>query len=402
MLRNLKEYECECGCVHRIKTKKIIVDNDAYQKLLEELKYCDQTKILIFSSLKDSFLIDKLSLELSKVNKNVERVVLVDCNATIMVAEQIKNLDCGLVVALGTEPLISVAKYYSYMINSGLYIFPIGNFCDYTFSKFARLFDGVEYAFYSTVEPEKVFVSTAINKYNQYQTSFIMSKQLSFFDSVVSELVFNQKVCEKAKEYFKTTLDDYKFCNDEKQMNLKNIWTLIRIGLAISFFDQTKCFYGGELAITNLLQAQNISADFLEINTISTKFVFNLYSCFFKKFPKQNDVNINKQIAGLSMLLNVSSLEVIKRIVGSEFLVGEDMILNRFSNYYHYLKQILKKCIQKMFRIKSNISLTTNISKKYNFTAKRLEKTFALSHTLFIKPCCLHLFSAFGYMDILL
>lgn len=402
MLKKCRSYECECGSVHELNTADIVVSKDAFSELLKELKNNEIKDILILSSIEDLFFIEKIKTELHETNKNIQIVNLIKCTSSILLAEKIEHKGQSLVVALGSEELISVAKYYSYMYNSELIIFPVGNFVDYTFSKFARLFDGVEFAFYLTVEPVKIYVSTILNTYNELQTHYISSKYLSYFDSIIAETTYRIKSCEKINEFFKKILSSYLYEKNKDLLNGKNIWALIRLGQAMSYFNQTKYFFGGELAISNLLQSQNVKADFLEINTISVKIVLNMYTCFFQDFPKRKNTNLNKQLLNLSMLIKVSSSELIKRMVGSEFILGEERIFNRFSNYYHYLKTVLNKSVIKIFRIHSHIVITDNFIKKYNFSAKRVEKTFALAHCLFFKPCCLHLFSAYGNMDILL
>jgi len=402
-MENIVEKECCCGRIHSVKTKSIVVSSHAFSQLVKCIIEDNYKKVLILNSIEDLSYVEKLKKEIRGNDIEINVINLPKCNASTYVAEKIEDKLQELVVALGGEELISVAKYYAYMYECDLYIFPVSNFVDFTFSKYSRLFDGVQYNFYQTLEPSRIFVSTIINNYNFLHTYYISSKYIAIFDNVLALNVYQSEMCERAKNYLKDTLKDYSVDIKSRQLlNERNIWTLVRIGQAMSFYSETKPFFGGDKAIVDLLGAQVHSADYLKLETIALKLIINLYSCFFKSYPTKANVNLNKHIMAISDLLKISSTEIIKRISNSELLTGSDIIFKRFNNFYPYLKGVLSKCLTRIFSIHSRIDSFKNIIKIYNLSQKRIEKTFALSSCFFNKPCALHLFSAFGYLDKLL
>jgi len=219
------------------------------------------------------------------------------------------------------------------------------------------------------------------------------------FDIVIKELVYKERVCKKAKEYFKQTLNLF-YKNKVSKKN--NIWCLIRIGQGMSFYSQTKIFFGGDKSIADLLQAQVKNSCFLELQFVGFKMVLNLYSCFFKNYPNKYNSNLNKHIKILSSLLNVSQILVIQKLAPSEMIIGNNNLLVNFSNYYHYLKQVLENCKKNIYKIQSSLLIDVNFIKKYKLTYKRLEQSFAVAASLSNNYSTMHLLSAFGYLDKLL
>ncbi len=396
--------ECECGKVHLIETKNITVSKDAFEQLLSTLKDLkDINNIAVFNSIEDCFYVKKLCEFLKDKKINITVVNMPNCLASISEVQNIESNNYDYIVAIGSEQIISVAKYYSYMYDIKLVIFPIGNFTDWTFSKFARLYDGVTCDFYLTNEPLYIYVSSQINQYNSLQTNYIASKYIALFDCVVRENVYRVNICPRAKDFLKQTLNGYISAGtDKNKSNLKNIWTLIRLGQGMSFYSETKLFFGGDKAIVDILQAQIKSSDFLEMETIALKLIMNLYSCFYKKYPSRYDVNLNKHIKLLSTLINVSQVMVIKRLTDSNLILGNDSIYSRFSNYFHYIKKVFDNCKSKIYKIQSTVIIDINIIKKFKLSHKRIEQSFALASSFCYTPCSLHLFSAFGYLDKLL
>ena len=170
----------------------------------------------------------------------------------------------------------------------------------------------------------------------------------------------------------------------------------------MTFYGQTKVFFGGDKAISDMINAQLPALEYLELETLSLKIIVNMYSCFFKDFPTKNNVNINMHIQEVCRLLKISPIEAMKRFVNSELIVGSGLIESRLNNYFPYLKGVLSNCLSKIFMLQSGLKINFNVIKKHEITAKRIETSFALASCLFTKPCALHLFSAFGYLDKLL
>lgn len=398
------EFNCECDSVHNVKTKNIIVKEKCILDLIQCLEQSKYENILIFYSLSEVLFVEKIKESLTDLNKTVNFINLQKIEAQVNLVNNIEDKGQDVVLAIGDERLISLAKYYAYMYDNQIIIYPIGEFLDFSFSKYARLNDGVFYDFYLTTEPEYIFVDTSLNKYNELQTNYISSKYIALFDFIVRECVYKYKVCNKIKTFLKKSLLDYvKFkTNNKHSLNIKNIWLMIRLGQAMSFFSQTKSFFGGDKAIVDILQSQFKNMSYLEAEFISLRLINNLYSCFFKSHPTKNSVNLNLHLKNITELLRISPVMAIGKMAPSEYIVGNNLVFSNFSNYFPYLKSVFFKCQTKIYSIKSRIQTKYTILQKFKISHKRLEKSFALAPCIYHVPCSLHLFSAFGYLDKLL
>ena len=397
-------FECECGKVHRVETEDIKVGVFAINNLVDAIKNSKFTNILLLGLIKHENIISFLKRSVALEGKTITQVVLKEAKPTISEATNLEDMGQELVVAIGNEELISVAKYYAYSLNCELFIFPIGNFLDFTFSKYSRLYDGVEFSFYEAKEPSRIYVSLEENSYNIFQSYYISSKFISVFENVVREYVYERQVCQRLKDFLKNTLNEYLKVkpNNATDMNYKNIWTLIRLGQAMSFYGETKGFFGGDLAISNFLQAINPLQDFLKLNTISLKLIINSYSCFCSGEAKEDTVNLNRHIMSISKLLKITPTEVIKRLADSILLKPSDKIKKRFNNYFPYLKGVLEKCLKRVFMLQSGLNLTENILKEYGLNKHLSEQAYANCVCMHANPCLLSLIFSYGYLDKLL
>lgn len=403
-MENNQHIICECGKHHNINTKVIVVKENCFSVLISELKKSKFDKILFFYLNLEDDVKNILIKELESVGKNFIFYKLSKNHTKTSDVESFQDMGQDLVVAIGNETVISIAKYYAYMFANEVYIFPIGEFLDFSFSKFSRLKSGMFYDFYLVSEPSKIFVDISLNKYNELQTIYIMSKFIAYFDLVVREFVFKQSVCNKLKEYISKCLNKYinQKADNQHSINIKNIWLLIRLGQAMSYFSETKNFFGGDKAIVDLLQAKHKAIEFLESETIAFKLVFNSYSYFYKTYPTKSVCDINLKIKRLENFLNISTISVFERLVKSELIIGDNVIFANFNNYFHYLKNLFKNCQSKIFFLKNRIQIKYYVVEKYGITPKQIESCFALSSNLYDTPCSMHLMSIFGYLDKLL
>ena len=394
---------CECGKTHQIGTQNIIVGGKAISFFLESMKKNRYKKVLIISDDNYPFVGTTIKT-LKSVGKEVFNIVVEKQKATLKKAEDIEDYGQDLVVAVGGEEVISESKYYCYSLDCPIIIVALNNFIDFTFSKFSRLYDGVQFEVYETVNPIEVYVPEQTLDFTSLQSYYLASKYIAVFDALMSEMVYKKVGCRRQKDFLKQTLSDYiKYKPKEKKdMWERNVWTLIRLGQAMSFYNSTICFCGGDYVVSSLMQAQCAKADFLEMNTISLKLIINAYSCFFEKIVTTSRCNINKQIQEISRLLKISPTETLKRIYGASLISYDKDIEKALGNYAPYLKGVLKKCLSKIFMITSSINYPINVLKKYNFNANRVEKSFALSPCLSKLPTTLHLIASFGYSDKLL
>jgi len=394
--------ECECGNCHWLDCKNVIVSDRAYKKLIDATIKSEYKKIVVLNSLEQTVYVDRLVKALAQTDKELIIVNLPKCNAFLNLAETIEDKGQELVIAIGSEELISIAKYYSYCYSCPLYIYPLGNFVDYTFSKYSRLYDGVCYDFYACNQPEQIFVSSLANKYNKYQSSYIVSKYLAFFDNVATSVVFEQKGCQRMYDFFKNTLQEY-MKGQSKEPNIsnsKNIWLLIRIGFAMTFYEQTNVFLGADYYITTFIQSIYKKTDFLEINTISQKLLINSYSCFMGQLPSLYDFNLNKHIKAGSDLLKITATEVMNRM--TEGIKLEKINISNFNNHFIYLKDVYTKTISKVFKLNSAFCLNENIMYKYKLDCVKLEKCFAVGSCFCRKKGLYTLLLNYGYLDKLL
>ncbi len=318
-------------------------------------------------------------------------------------AEHMENCGEELVVGYGSEIAISLAKYHAYSCETPLAIYPVGNFLDFTFSRFARLFDGVEYGFFDTAEPEYIFVSLSENPYSELQSYFLSSKYIALFDDIVAEQVYQVKHCEKMKNFLKRTLQTYikSRASSPSEKNSLNIWTLIRLGQAMSYFGQTKFFFGGDRAIVERLCMLKRDADYLEMEVASLKLVINAYSCFYSSSAVEGSMNPSRHIDLLSRTFKLSPSLVIKKLAGSNLFFGGDAI-NNLKGKYPYLASVFDKALSKIFSLVSCIDNKINPLKKYGLKARQVEICFALAPDFYHTPSTMHLLSSLGYMDKLL
>lgn len=393
---------CDCEEEHYLQTQKIIVGKNAEEKLIDSLCFGKHNKILIVADNDYSFLgniLQKVKMQHKEINK-----VIINEKAKICIAETLQDYGQELVVAVGGEELVSICKYYSFSLGCQLIVVAFDNYIDITFSKFARLFDGVLFDIYVTECPIEIYVFEQKTDFVNLQTYYITGKYISLFDNIVAEMVFKKTICQRMKNFLKQTLSNY--VNKKPQTKIQkwrtNTWVLIRLGQAMSFYNQTRGFCGGDYQLASLMQSQCVSADFLELYTIALKLNVNSYTSFFDNYTFGREVNVNKHIDAVSKLLKISPTEALRRIDGASLIIDNKEITKVANNYIPYIKTVLKKCLNKMFFVTSTINHPVNVLKKYKFDAYRVQKSFALTPCLFASPTTLHLIAGFGFMDKLL
>ena len=384
-----------------LETEKVIVASDALLKMAEEINNSNYNKVLILFS-KGKHVVDFIKNSLTKRTINIIEKEF--CIPTIFSADAIEDCGQDLVVAIGEDSLINVAKYFSACFNCDLYIYPIGDFVDYTFSSFARLFDGVCFDFYKTATPKMIFVDLSINKYNPKHTHYISSKCLAIFDNEVRENVFKHLGCSKVKRFIKKVLFEYMSTNltIESELNLKNIWTLVRLGLAMSFFNQTRMFFSSDLGVNNLLQARRLRSSFLDLETVSLKLIISAYSCFYNNYVSCGAFSLSKHVLNLAKFLKISQLEVLKRLGFIYKQEEADKLIKRLNAYYPYLQIMFSKQKKRVEGLVQELEFVDNSTKKYGLNQSLIKKSLALSSCLNKTPSTIHLMLFCGYLDKLL
>ncbi len=399
-----KTVHCECGECHTLSQCIVEVDSDAFIKMISYISSSGAQNITVFYGLCSDELLNRIKVDEVFKKKSFSFFILPDCVATVQLAKQLDIRRQDMIVAVGGENIISVAKYYAYCVDCPIMICPVGNFTDFTFSKFARLYDGMTYDFYESQTPCGIFVDTSLNKYNEYQTYYISSKFMAVFDNQIKDLIYKMQDCQRMNDFLSDTLKKYTKNFSEKlaNKNITNIWTLIRFGQAMSFYNQTKYFLGGDKAICELLNAVRPSADFLKLETIALKLVINTYACFLKQPTCVGDFNINKSIKSLCTFLKMPASLVMKKLSASKILLPETDLVSMFSGYQPYLHGCFKNLVSQMFKIQTSLALKENVLQLYHYCSKDVERAFALSPCLYNKPTLLHILNSFGFMDKLL
>ena len=218
--------KCECGKEHFLTTEKIVADKNAFSLMLDFICEKQYKKILFFDD-------EKSEKEIEFSNKMKENSIafkiktIENCFATEFLAKSIEVDEAEIVVAFGKEELISVCKYYCALYDKQIIVCPTGNFADFTFSSFSRLYDGVCFCFYKTVSPFAIFVNLE-DKANKFQTYYLSSKYIALFDDEFEKLVFKEEPCPRLADFFSKTMKDY-FLKNNMSLSEKNAWTLIRL-----------------------------------------------------------------------------------------------------------------------------------------------------------------------------
>jgi len=390
---------CECGKKHALSFHEVEVSTLALEKLIEQLKSNYREIILLYDghALEE---IETIKSGLPNVSLNI--IELPSVSATLYLAKKLEKKQGEIVVAVGSEELISVAKFYSCLIGKDLIIYPKHNFADFTFSSFCRLYDGVEFNFYNCQLPRAVYVCPR-KVANKYQTYYISSKFLTMLDNIVASSVFSNNYCAKMVDFFCETANNY--VSDKKvysSLDEKNIWTLIRLGEAMTYFGETKYFFGADKAIVDLLQGARFGADYLEMESIALKLVINSYSCFLKSPIKSLESNLSLHAQKATKLFKVPVTEVIKRISSKSVYENPEEIIKRFNNYQPYLISSFEKLMGKVFKIHTMISMNENVLLKSKFNKETISLCFALAPDFAKRESLLSVMSLFGYMDKLL
>jgi len=399
MEQNKSELKNDDFC--KLKTTKVLVEENCLNSVLKEIFLINE-KMLIITSQKHLSLVYFMRNKLKQLGKELE-IICVD--KLMQITKNVENIlykNYKIVVSVGDDKVVNVAKYYSFINNCELILFIMGECLDYTFSKFARLSNGCFYNFYVTKEPKNIFVDiNSVENINLIEY-FIKSKYIAIFDNVLRECVYKKQSYKKEKDFIKKTIRNFIISND--CVNSKNkkscVWALIRLGLAMSYFEKTECFFGGDKLIVDMLQLKIQELSYLEAEVIASRLINNLYLNFFKFVPKRNILNLEIYLNKLSGFLNVPFNVVVKNIADYDLMVGNSFVINRFNGYYPYLKAVLKKCL-KNINLNEDF-LLKNITNKYNLDVQIIKDSFLFASACGNTPCLLHIFSAFGYLEKLL
>ena len=155
MEQNYREIvvDCDCGNVHKLSS--MMVWRNSTNELVEYILQRNFKRIRVFVEKQFSKLIEIVDfVQTLKINHlTVVLTKMETFSAEVVRASNIEYLGEDFVVACGAYKLIDVAKYYCKALGLNLGCVMVGECFDFTFSKFARLYDGITYCFYDTVAP---------------------------------------------------------------------------------------------------------------------------------------------------------------------------------------------------------------------------------------------------------
>ena len=373
------EVECECGKTHELSSLNFFKN-----KLTEFVNYLDSRNIISVRLFVDSKLLDdEIVYDLKKLLKN-QNIKLQITNLSIKHAEVFKAnyiefFNEEHIIVYGDDPLIELVKYYAFSVDIGYSIFLYKEFYDFTFSKFARLYDGICYGFYSVCSPESIvyYEKNGIDIIDKQK--YLFNKKLAYFENFVLDRIEECDICNKINSKLKKV--EKLSCKITKDLDA--IYSLIFIGRAMSFFNCTKDFFSAEIDIANVLEVLS-KKDFMYCYDIACKLVFRTYTMAISTNLKTLNLNLNRRIGKIKNILNLpvtKCLSFIKKQKSSERLLRNVRIVQA-------LKYTLLDLLEN-----DNLIENVNISPKILASAIYLAPEFSLRYSF------LNMIRDLGYLE---
>ena len=371
MNTNLKsiEIECECGAEHVLRKFELFENITSFVNLLLKLNV---KFVRLFASdyLKKSIFIDQLIFILNKHSISLKIDFLKVNYAEVVFAKSIKHSGEDYVVVFGESDVIDIVKYYAASESLNYSIISAGEFFDFTFSKFARLYDGVSFCFYRCNEPDGLIISddflqlVDLDKIKQY----FLIKSMANFENNIYEKVFDGKYCSKIKNKIEKILKMSLKINKKRDILLISIY----VGRLMSFFDCTFYFYGAEIDLANIIQVKTKDS-FLNCYLFSHNAISMLYKICVSRNLKWRNFDLNRRIGKIKKVLGLPAskcLEFIKKPKSIKFLNTKSIILNAYK--YKFL-ELLNKYDSPFFNNYQSVCLINSlyiapeISVRYTF-----------------------------------
>jgi len=366
---NSIEIECECGEIHTL--LPMIVIYDSYEKVINLLKSKNVLNLRIFvqDNLKNLDLYFKFHKKLVDNKINYHETILSESFAEVYKANSIVSTDEDYIIVFGEYSFIELIKYYACSISVDYSIMLSTSFFDFTFSRFARVYDGVSYDFYKVQAPDVVIVweelleKLDIQKYKLY----LKLKDIAYFENILSLKIDDKSLCGKIN------LNVFKIKTKAKMLTSgKDILNaMIFLGRSMSLFNQSKAFFGAELDITNTLEILT-KKPFLDLYLLSSKVCCEIYNkAIFSRLRVLN-LNLNKRIDKIKQCLKLpvtKALQIIKPRKDLSTLVKTSRILNALK--YMLSNLIENKSFETMLvdskTLSNAIYLAPEFSSRYNF-----------------------------------
>ena len=184
-------------------------------------------------------------------------------------------------------------------------------FYDFTFSKFARLYDGITFSFYMVSSPEFVFYMFKNLSLIDLKScvEYLHYKKLALFENQLNETLEVDKICSKVTKNIKKVLN--KNLQNINNQNILNIF--IYLGQAMSFFGSTKGFFSSEIELANILEVLQ-KKDFLSCYIVAGKVVSQLYLLTLNSNIKVHNLNLNNRILNIKEIIKLPLSKCIRLI----------------------------------------------------------------------------------------
>lgn len=289
-------------------------------------------------------------------------------------------VNAELVVAVGDINIFEVGKYYASLIQAKLAFVVGGDFFDFSFSKFARCYNGLNFEFYVCKSPEIIVFDgkskASVKKIKQY----FLCKNLAVFENTRVVYTTKNKFCD---EINKAILFFYNKIKREKLTLFELFSICLEISLLMNYFNTTKFFYGAEMATSGIVEALSGEC-FFEAYLDSVGAINLCYECALSSKLIDHGINLSKRAETVAKVLKISQHQsycIIKKHEG----VGEN---HKQANYIKALKYYLEGFLET--KSKRSIRSSKIISALY------VAPEFCFSH-LFLR-----LIRDFGYLEKLL
>ena len=383
MIQNnhLLEVECQCGKTHVLDT--IIRYSCKLSALFEFVhKYNTKSVFVIYQP-------NYLSMEIIHTIKILksEKIKVVAKKYCHKHAELIFSSTCvqkaELIIAVGDGNLFEFAKYHSSMIHSKLAFVVKGCFFDYSFSKFARVYDGISFDFYVCRPPDIVIYACRNNVNKNEIKQYLLCKNLAIFENFKVVCTSQDKCCNEINENILYLYNKVK----NKHATLFELFNIcLKISTLMNFYGGTQYFYGAEMAMSGFVEML-CGKSFFD-SYINAWRVVNLcyFSALESKLVKHN-FNLNDRVQNISRILNVplhKSYYIIKKATS-------DSDNNKHAGYMRALKYYLEN-----YLVVDELLINKNIMGSKILDALYVTPEFCSSH-LFINTI-----RDFGYLEQLL
>jgi len=382
MIQNeIIEITCDCGKVHKLKS--LTVEYDSAFQLINYIIQNKYNKIRIFSDHKDSLLLKTIENLLIQDGIYYEESIIKSTRPEIILCDSIKYVGEDYVIVIGDYKLIDIAKYYCSSLGLGISIVVRENVFDFTFSKFARVYDGITFSFYKTVQPD--FIICFLDYLGDLDISdlkvYLNNKRLPYFENTLESRINEGLICKKINVKLLKIIDI-----STKIQTIKNLLnTLIYMGRAISFFGETKSFFGAEMEICNLIEVIT-KKDFLSCYNMASYVLKKTYYNALNNNLIILNFNLNHRISKTKKILDlpaIACMRFMKNIINNKELESRIKIINA-----------LKYMLMPILEYEDEYCLSEFIENKND-----IFKALYLSPEFTIKYYFLNLIRDIGYLE---